>query len=80
MAGVVLLWASSAPRDSSVIIHTENIGEPNMTEEHDCRACSAGCTAQRTDEKTNQEISAGPYLLIVGKAVTLFSLAFKWFF
>jgi hypothetical protein len=51
-----------------------------MTEEHDCRACSVGCTAQRTDEKTNQEISAGPYLVIAAVAVTLFSLAFKWFF
>jgi hypothetical protein len=51
-----------------------------MTQEHDCRACSAGCTAQRSDEKANEEISAGPYLLIAAVAVILFSLAFKWFF
>jgi len=51
-----------------------------MNQEHDCGACSAGCTAQRTEEKTNQEISAGPYLVIAAVAVILFSLAFKWLF
>ncbi len=51
-----------------------------MAEEHNCNACSAGCTARRTDEKTVEEVSAGPYLIIAALAIIIFSLAVKWLF
>jgi hypothetical protein len=51
-----------------------------MTDEHNCDACSAGCTARRTDEKTVEEVSAGPYLVVAALAIILLSLAFKWLF
>ncbi|HTY23655.1 MAG TPA: hypothetical protein VMC85_11025 [Desulfomonilaceae bacterium] len=51
-----------------------------MADEHLCDACSAGCTARRTDEKTAEEISAGPYLLVAAITVILFSLALRWLF
>jgi len=51
-----------------------------MSDEHNCNACSAGCAARRTDEKTVEEVGAGPYLIIAALAIMLFSLAFKWLF
>lgn len=51
-----------------------------MSDEHNCNACSAGCSARRTDEKTVEEVSAGPYLIIAALAIILFSLTFKWLF
>jgi hypothetical protein len=55
-------------------------GEEVMSDERNCNACSAGCAARRTDEKTAEEVSAGPYLIIAALAIMLLSLAFKWLF
>ena len=51
-----------------------------MSDEHNCNACSAGCEAGRTDEKTVEEVSAGPYLIIAALAIVLLSLGFRWLF
>jgi hypothetical protein len=43
-------------------------------------SCSPGCTARHTEEKMEEEISAGPYLIASGIAIVILSIVFKWLF
>jgi epoxyqueuosine reductase QueG len=43
-----------------------------------CHDCQAGCTSRRTDKSTEEEISAGPYLLFAAVVMILISLAIRW--
>ncbi len=51
-----------------------------MSDEHNCSACSTGCAARRDDEKTVEEVSAGPYLVVAALTIIILSLLFKWLF
>ncbi len=52
-----------------------------MTEEFDCRSCSAaGCTSRKTDETTAQEVGSGAYLIVAAMVIIIVSLAVKWLF
>jgi hypothetical protein len=43
-----------------------------------CHDCQAGCTSRRTENSTEEEIGAGPYLLFAAILTILVSLAIKW--
>ena len=45
-----------------------------------CHDCQTGCTSRRTDESTEEEISAGPYLVLAAIIMILISVAIKWLF
>jgi hypothetical protein len=51
-----------------------------MIEEHNCASCSTGCSARHTDEKTEEEISAAPYLIFAGLLIVALSVVVKWLF
>jgi hypothetical protein len=52
-----------------------------MSIEHkSCEYCTDGCTARYTDERTNEEVNAAPYLLVCGIAILLLSIAVRWLF
>jgi len=52
-----------------------------MNDDHRCDSCSmAGCTARHTEEKLNEEISAGTYLVIAMVMIIACSLLIKWIF
>ncbi len=49
-----------------------------MAEEHSCADCKSGCAARHTEERTAEEIQAGPYLLFAAIAIVLVSLVVRW--
>lgn len=50
-----------------------------MNDEHYlCRECDRGCAARHTEEKTEEEVAAGPYLLFAAVAIVILSLFVKW--
>ncbi len=51
-----------------------------MNDEHRCDACSQGCAARHTEEKVDEEVQAGPYLLFAAILIVLVSVAVKWLF
>ncbi|MCA1959992.1 MAG: hypothetical protein LDL33_04270 [Desulfomonile sp.] len=52
-----------------------------MNDEHRCDSCSmAGCTARQTEEKLNEEISAGTYLVVAMIMIIACSILIKWIF
>jgi hypothetical protein len=53
-----------------------------MSVEHDCATCSqaTGCTARRTEEKSAEEIKAGPYLVLCAVIIVAASLLWRWLF
>lgn len=51
-----------------------------MVGEHNCGNCSGGCTERHTPNQVNEEIKAGPYLLLAGVLVILISIAIKYLF
>lgn len=51
-----------------------------MTSDHNCQACSSGCTARHTDEKAVEEVKAAPYLIFAGTMIVLASMLYRWFF
>jgi len=52
-----------------------------MSDEHHCDSCSmAGCTARHTEEKLNEEISAGTYLVVAMAMIVACSVLIKWLF
>ncbi len=50
-----------------------------MTQGQSCERCSAstGCTARHTDQRVSEEVAAGPYLLIAGVIIVVFSVILK---
>ncbi|MBI5251700.1 MAG: hypothetical protein HY912_19580 [Desulfomonile tiedjei] len=44
-----------------------------------CDRCT-GCTGRHTEEKAEEEIKAGPYLLFAAVMVVIVSLLVKWLF
>lgn len=55
-------------------IHTDVPDDPVRM----CQDCHAGCTSRRTDKSTEEEIGAGPYLLLGAILIVLASLAVRW--
>ncbi len=51
-----------------------------MDDQHGCESCSAGCTARYTDQRKNEEIGTGLYLLIAGLVIVVLSLVVKLIF
>lgn len=52
-----------------------------MAEDRRCDSCSmAGCTARQTEEKVDEEISAGTYLVVAVVLIVACSLLIKWLF
>ncbi len=51
-----------------------------MTGLHDCGNCGGGCTDRHTPTQMNEEISAGPYLLLAGILFIIISAAIKYLF
>ncbi|MBI5572865.1 MAG: hypothetical protein HY914_23175 [Desulfomonile tiedjei] len=49
-----------------------------MAQDHSCVDCKSGCAARHTEERTAEEIQAGPYLLFAAAAIVLLSLAVRW--
>ena len=43
-----------------------------------CHDCQAGCTSRRTQDSTDEEINAGPYLIFSAIVIVLASLAIRW--
>jgi hypothetical protein len=49
-----------------------------MAVDHNCSNCGGGCTDRHTPSQMNEEIKAGPYLLIAGVLVILISAIIKY--
>jgi hypothetical protein len=50
--------------------------------EHDprlCEGCTSGCTERHTGEKIEEEVNAGPYLLLCAVLILVASVLIKWF-
>jgi hypothetical protein len=45
---------------------------------HDCTSCAGGCAERHTEEKSLEEASAAPYLLLAAILIVLVSLLVKW--
>ncbi len=45
-----------------------------------CDRCASGCQARHTDERTTEETSAAPYLLVSALIIVLIALLFRWLF
>lgn len=51
-----------------------------MSVHHDCSNCGGGCTDRHTPDQINEEIKAGPYLLLAGVLFVVISAAIKYLF
>jgi hypothetical protein len=51
-----------------------------MAGDLNCSNCSGGCTDRHTPAQINEEIKAGPYLLMAGILLILISAAIKYLF
>lgn len=51
-----------------------------MPANHDCGNCGGGCTDRHTPDQMNEEIKAGPYLLLAGVLLIVMSAAFRYIF
>lgn len=62
------------------MIANNNIGDMKMSVHHDCSNCGGGCTDRHTPDQINEEIKAGPYLLLAGVLFVVISAAIKYLF
>jgi hypothetical protein len=62
------------PCDATCGIHADAPEDPV----HLCHDCQAGCTSRRTEDSTDEEIKAGPYLIFSAILIVLLSVAMKW--
>ncbi len=53
-----------------------------MSDEFGCNDCAraSGCTARHTEEQAEEEMKAGPYLLLSAIIIVLVAVAVKWLF
>ncbi len=52
-----------------------------MSDDHkSCDLCASGCQARHTDERTTEETSAAPYLVISALIIVVIALLFRWLF
>jgi hypothetical protein len=62
------------PCDASCGTHVDLPDDPVRV----CHDCQAGCTSRKTQDSTDEEIKAGPYLVFSAIVIVLASLAIRW--